>query len=153
MNDFNKFFVLVLFFLIPQMNAQVLKKYRFEEVEQLVGQDARPIVIFFYTDWCSYCKMMQRTTFRDKEIINLLNTSYYFLEVNGEGKEDIFHLQKIFKYIPSGINTGTHEMVDYYLKGIPKAYPSLLLLNVKFEKKALKQSYMNPSDFMGFLSH
>ena len=153
MNDFNKFFVLVLFFLIPQMNAQVLKKYRFEEVEQLVGQDARPIVIFFYTDWCSYCKMMQRTTFRDKEIINLLNTSYYFIEVNAEGKEAIFHLQKTFKYIPSGINTGTHEIVDYYLKGIPKAYPSLLLLNVKFEKKALKQSYMNPSDFRDFLSH
>lgn len=153
MNDFNKFFVLVLFFLIPQMNAQVLKKYRFEEVEQLVGQDARPIVIFFYTDWCVYCKMMQRTTFRDKGIINLLNTFYYFIEVNGEDKADIIHLQKTFKYIPSGINTGIHEIADYYLKGVSKAYPSLLLLNVKFEKKALKQSYMNPSDFRDFLSH
>lgn len=153
MNNFNKFFVLVLFFFIPQMNAQILKKYRFDEVEQLVGQDARPIVIFFYTDWCSYCKMMQRTTFRDKEIINLLNTSYYFIEINGEDKAAVFHLQKTFKYVPSGINTGSHEIVNYYLKGHPKAYPSLVILNAKFDRKTVRQSYLNSSDFRRFLSH
>jgi len=147
----NKFFLLVFFFSL-QVNAQVLKKYRFDEVEQLVEREARPIVVFFYTDWCRYCKMMEQTTFKDKEIISVLNQKFYFIAMNAEDKKEVQHFQKTFRAVPTANGNGTHEIVEYYLRGSQKAYPSILVLNPKFERKILLQTYMNSTDFKRFLT-
>ena len=113
---------------------EVLNIFTFEEVEELHQQTPKPILIFLYTDWCKVCFGMKKTTFKNTEVIKLLNDNFYFVKLNAEEKKDITFLGKIFTYKPTGTNTGMHELAAE-LGTIKKTiiYPTTIILNTVFE--------------------
>ena len=113
---------------------EVLNIFTFEEVEELQQQTPKPILIFLYTDWCKICFGMKKTTFKDQEVIKLLNDNFYFVKLNAEEKKEITFLGKMFTYKPTGINTGMHELAAE-LGTIKKTiiYPTTIILNTVFE--------------------
>lgn len=113
---------------------EVLNIFTFEEVEELHQQTPKPILIFLYTDWCKICFGMKKTTFKDQEVIKLLNNNFYFIKLNAEEKKEITFLGKMFTYKPTGANTGMHELAAE-LGTIKKTirYPTTIILNTVFE--------------------
>ncbi|MDA9087337.1 thioredoxin family protein [Polaribacter sp.] len=113
---------------------EVLNIFTFEEVEELHQQIPKPILVFLYTDWCKICFGMKKTTFKDQEVIKLLNDNFYFVKLNAEEKKEITFLGKMFTYKPTGINTGMHELAAE-LGTIKKRirYPTTIILNTVFE--------------------
>jgi thioredoxin-related protein len=113
---------------------EVLNIFTFEEVEELHQQTPKPILIFLYTDWCKICFGMKKTTFKDQEVIKLLNNNFYFIKLNAEEKKEITFLGKMFTYKPTGANTGMHELAAE-LVTIKKTirYPTTIILNTVFE--------------------
>jgi thioredoxin-related protein len=113
---------------------QVLNIFTFEEVEKLHQQKPKPILVFLYTDWCKICFGMKKTTFQNKEVIQLLNDAFYLIYLNGEEKNDILFLGNTYTYKPTGTTTGIHELANEL--GIIKnriAYPTTIILNTAFE--------------------
>jgi thioredoxin-related protein len=123
---------------------EVLNIFTFEEVEMLQQQKPKPILVFTYTDWCKICFGMKKTTFKNEEVIRLLNEKFYLIYLNGEEKKDIAFLGKIFKYKPTGANTGTHELASE-LGTVKKkiAYPTTIILNTAFEIDAQLVGFYN----------
>lgn len=117
-----------------QTEKATLKIVTFSEVEELHQQNPKPIVVFIYTDWCKFCHGMKITTFKNKEVIQLLNDKFYFINLNGEERTAITFLGKTFVYKPTGTNTGTHKLTKELAskKGIIR-YPTTVVLNSKFE--------------------
>jgi len=113
---------------------EVLNIFTFEEVEELHQQIPKPILVFLYTDWCKICFGMKKTTFKDQEVIKLLNDNFYFVKLNAEEKKEITFLGKMFTYKPTGTNTGMHELAAE-LVTIKKTirYPTTIILNTVFE--------------------
>lgn len=104
--------ILLLFFLfcaIPSAFAQ-LKTHTFQEAEQLAIKNPKPIVVFIHTAWCTYCKMMENSTFKNKKIIATLNDNYYFVPFDAETTEAINFNKHTFKFQPTGTKTGIHEL-------------------------------------------
>ncbi|HCC30278.1 MAG TPA: protein-disulfide isomerase, partial [Marinilabiliales bacterium] len=61
-----KFLVLLfisLFVFLVQNMAQEVKWYTFQEAVALNAKAPRKIMIDVYTDWCSWCKVMDKETF------------------------------------------------------------------------------------------
>ncbi len=144
--------LLVLFFIFSvQSYSQQLQTYSFEQVEQLVEENPRPILLYFYTDWCQYCKMLQKTTFKDKKVIEKLNNYYYVIFFNGETKVDVKHQNKKFSYVPKGIKSGYHEVVYFYLKNRQEIYPTILFLDNDFKELAFLQSYLSAQNLLKIL--
>ena len=112
---------------------EVLNIFTFEEVEELHQQTPKPILIFLYTDWCKICFGMKKTTFKDQEVIKLLNNNFYFIKLNAEEKQDITFLGRTFMYKPSG-NSGTHELAKElaFING-KISYPTTTILNINLE--------------------
>ena len=105
---------LILFFFFwasPNSFAQ-LKSYSFEEAEKLEQQQPKPIFVFVHTSWCKYCKMMENSTFKNPEVVQLLNDNFYFVSLNAESKEPIVIKDRTFTYKPKGKNTGIHELAE-----------------------------------------
>ena len=149
--------ILLLFFLVclslnGQSNKEELKTYTFSEVEKLQLQNKKPILIFTYTDWCKICFGMKKNTFKNNNVINILNEHFYFIKLNVEEKKDIHFLGNKFVYKPSGTKTGTHELA-IALASINKkiSYPTTIILDKKFRIEIQIDSYINSETLIKLL--
>lgn len=59
--------------------------------EALAAQKKEPKKIFMdaYTDWCGPCKLMDKKTFHNKDLVNYVNEHFYAVKFNAEGSEEI----------------------------------------------------------------
>ncbi len=106
---------------------QQVKWYTIEEVQELVKNEPRKIYIDMYTDWCGWCKVMDKKTFTDESIANHLNTSFYAVKFDAEGKENITFRDQTFKFIPQG-SRGYHELAAALMQG-NMSYPTSVFLD------------------------
>ena len=148
----NLFYITVIFFwVIPSGFAQ-LKIHSFEEAEQLAIKDPKPFVVFTHTSWCKFCKMMKNSTFKNYEIIRNLNTDYYFILLDAESKEDIFFNNHTFKFKPTGLNTGIHELATALATvNNQVSYPTITILDAKKDILFQKQSYLKAKELIRIL--
>ena len=62
--------------------------------EALAAQKTTPkkIIMDVYTTWCGPCKLLDRNTFGDKNVVEYINKNYYAVKFNAEGTEEITYL-------------------------------------------------------------
>ncbi|OCB75398.1 thioredoxin family protein [Flavobacterium crassostreae] len=87
-----------------------LKTHTFQEAAQLAEQNPKPMVVFIHTSWCKYCKIMDNSTFKNKEVIAVLNANFYFISLDAQTKESITFNKHTFRFQPTGTKTGMHEL-------------------------------------------
>ena len=145
------YIVLIFFWAIPSGFAQ-LKTQSFEEAEKLCKENPKPFVVFVHTSWCNYCKMMENSTFKNPEIIQLLNTDFYFISLDAESKEDIHFNNQVFQFKPKGQNTGIHELAtELATIDSQVVYPTVTVLNPDFSIVFQKHSFLNAKELLGVL--
>ena len=143
-----KLLVFIFFFGITSSGFCQLKNRTFEEIEGLQQIQKRKIIVFIHTDWCQYCQRMKSTTFKNQEIIQKLNSNFYFIDFNAGEKRDITFNNQTFKYQPTGNNVGVHELaLQLGTMNNQIVYPVLCVLNEKNEIILQYNSYLGPSDF------
>jgi thioredoxin-related protein len=151
--DLHRTILISIFLLTLQQGYAQLKTYQFEQLDSLQKKEARPVVVFIHTDWCKYCAAMQNTTLQDKEVISTLNERFYFIYLNAEEKRNITMLGNIFKYKPTGNNTGIHELAEQLARTKEKvSYPTLCFLNSNYEITFKHPQFMNAPDLLIVLS-
>ncbi len=57
----------------------------------LEAQKSNPkkIIMDVYTNWCGPCKLMDKNTFGNKDVIRFINDNYYAVKFNAEGTQEI----------------------------------------------------------------
>ncbi|AYO57398.1 thioredoxin [Chryseobacterium sp. 6424] len=125
---------LLAFFIVPLWHAAQLKELSVNELETVQKHNPRNTVLFIHTSWCQYCKAMMKTTFRNKEVVKLLNEHFHFIPFNAEERKDVVFRGKTYRFQPSGRNTGVHELAQSFLEDkTPASYPHLFILNPAHE--------------------
>ena len=56
-------FILLTISILPAQDA--VKWYTIEEADALMKTDPKPIFVDAYTDWCGWCKRLDKDTFSD----------------------------------------------------------------------------------------
>lgn len=87
-------------------------------------QEPRKIMMDVYTTWCGPCKLMDKNTFSNPDVIAFINENFYPVKFNGEGTEEINY--DGFKYTNPNYQPGrkgrnaTHFFADALsLSGYP----------------------------------
>ncbi|MDA0196232.1 MAG: DUF255 domain-containing protein [Bacteroidetes bacterium] len=83
----NFFLFYVLFFsgvLAPEKDTEAINWVSITEVEQLIKDNPRNVFIDIYANWCGWCKVMDRTTFKDAKVISYVNENYYAVRIDAE---------------------------------------------------------------------
>lgn len=142
---------MISFWTIPSSFAQ-LKTYTFEEAEKLSKENPKPIVVFIHTSWCNYCKMMENSTFKNPEIITVLNTDFYFIRLDAESKNEIHFNNHKFQFIPNGNNTGIHELATALATiNSQLIYPTTTILASDYSILFQKHSFINAEELQVIL--
>jgi len=143
-----KLLLLIIFFAFTSTGFCQLKTRSFEEADRLQHIQKKKIIVFIHTDWCQFCQRMKQTTFKNQEIIEKLNSDFYFIDLNAEEKRDIVFNNQTFKYKPSGNNVGVHELaLQLGTMSNQIVYPVLCVLNEKREIILQYNNYLNSKDF------
>ena len=120
-----------------------VKWYDLDQAFELKKKAARPILIVVYTDRCSWCNFMMKTTFTNKGIADYLNENFYPVRFNAESMDTIEFQGK--KYFNRKIGRRpTHDFVSILLEG-KLSYPSIVYFNLNGEKMVVP-GYMEPKD-------
>jgi len=72
--------------------------YSYEEGQKKARQDSRQLAAFFETTWCKFCKIMEKNTLTDPRIIELLNTKFVAVKVDGDKRRDLANDFKVRGY-------------------------------------------------------
>jgi thioredoxin-related protein len=145
-------YILLIFFWAIQSGFAQLKTHTFEEAEKLSKENPKPFVVFVHTSWCNYCKMMENSTFKNAEIIGLLNSAFYFISFDAETKKEIHFNNNTFQFIPKGQNTGIHELATA-LATIDSqvVYPTVTILQTDFSIIFQKHSFLSGKELLVIL--
>lgn len=96
--------------LVPCFYLSQMKTGTFSELEALQKESPKPMVIHLYTDWCAVCKIESYHLNKDKELVNLMNDHFYFVNFEAEKTKEKIHFQhQEFEYLQNG-NSGIHEL-------------------------------------------
>ncbi len=120
--------ILFLLFSSFQINSpkEKLQWLTLEEAEQKLAMEPRPLLIDLYTDWCGWCKVMDRKTYSSQDLIQYLNQKFYVVKLNAESKKDITWKGKTYSFNPA---YKTNDIAIAFTKG-ELAYPSTVILPV-----------------------
>ena len=102
--------------------------------------------IDFYTDWCGWCKRMDKTTFTDPAVVKYINENFHPIKFNAEQKEDIVFQGRTFKWRAGGRN-GVHTL-SYELLNGRLGYPSYVYLTPDFERILISPGYKPAPDLI-----
>lgn len=152
MKNFVQKIMLTIVLFLPLLAFSQLKTYSFTQLDSLQKNEVKNIVVFIHTDWCRYCQSMKFTTFKEKNVIQILNEKFWFADLNAEEKQDIHFNGYIFKYKPTGNNTGIHELAEQ-LGTVNKkiSYPTLCILNANYEIIFQYDQFLSSFDLLNLL--
>ena len=114
-----------------------------EEAQAKNQQAPRKFIVDVYTQWCGWCKKMDKTTFEDPNISAYINKKYYPIKFDAETKSDINFRDKVYKYARYG-NTGYNQLAEEIMFG-NFSFPTLVFLDEKLNVIQPIPSYQDPN--------
>ncbi len=150
-----KKYLLIVLVLIGISNVNAQEKINWISMnEALTAQKKNPkkIIMDVYTKWCGPCKLMDKKTFSNNEVIKFINKNYYAVKFDAEGTEEVNYQD--FTYTNPNYQEGrkgrnSQHLLAHALK--VTGYPSLVFFKEDGELIQTVVGYKTPEQLEIYL--
>ncbi len=110
---------------------------KFEEAIEANSKDPKMLLVDVYTNWCGWCKKMDKETFTDPKVIEHVNANFYAVKLNAENTE------RSFEFMGK-----TYNEAQMAAAMRVRSYPNFVLIEPKLQNIAQLPGYRNPEAFL-----
>ncbi len=121
----------------------------FEEALDRSVEEPKKIFLDIYTDWCGWCKKMDKSTFTDPGVIDYLNKHFYAVKLDAETKDTITYKAKDYTFVPA---YKSNEVAAYLLNG-QMGYPTSVYLDEKSDPISAVPGYYTAEQLLPILKY
>ena len=121
------FFIAFTFVHDKVMAQNQIKWLTWQEALDKSKIEKKKIFVDVYTDWCGWCKKMDKSTFSEDQIARYVNANYYAVKFDAEMKTPVNINGREYGFTIVG-NKVYHELAIELLQG-KMSYPSILFLD------------------------
>ena len=123
------------------------------EALELQKKNPKKIMIDVYTNWCGPCKMLDKNTFQNKDVVEYVNNHFYAVKFNAEGNSEITYRDRTFtnpNYDPEKANrrNSPHEFSRYMQIA---AFPTIVFLDEEANYITPVRGYQAPQQLELYL--
>ena len=152
-NNLGKLFFIFFVLFNSFVFSQEINWMSLKDVAEAQKTNPKNVLIDVYTNWCGPCKLMDKNTFSNSDIIRIINKNYYAVKFNAEGNETVKFMNKVFTN-PNFDSTKTqrrnssHQFTQFL--GV-NAYPSTLFFDSEMNYLTPVRGYLNPKQIEIYL--
>lgn len=107
-----------------------------DEVQVAMKKEPRKVWVDVYTDWCGWCKVMDKKTFSNPDLIKYMNEHFYAVKFNAERTQDI-----MFQGTKYGMEGKNNSLAVKLMNG-QLSYPTIVIMN---------ENFLNPEPIPGYM--
>ncbi len=133
----------------PEVEGGV-KWLTFEEAVVLHKENPKKLLIDLYTDWCGWCKVMDRETYSNEKLSAYINENFYPVKFNAEQRESVVFDGHTFKFIPQG-RRGVHELAAALTRN-QLSYPTTVFMDEELRIIQPIAGYLKPKQMEPILN-
>lgn len=127
---FLTFFIVLCFSKASLAQKESINWVKVEDLQVLIKQNPKPILIDLYTNWCFYCKVLDAKTWKNRDVIRALNQYFHCVKFDAESKKTISFNKEKYNYLETGI----HELaLALSSKQTALSFPTLVFLDKNYE--------------------
>ncbi|MFY0672359.1 MAG: DUF255 domain-containing protein [Bacteroidia bacterium] len=119
-----------------------LEWYDWNEGYALAKKNNKIILVDAYTDWCGWCKKMDKDTYAKQNVISYINKHFVPIKFNPELKQ---------KYNIGENEIKPRELLGSLSGGQNVGYPTTFFLSLEKNQVQMESGYKNAEQFMRIL--
>ncbi len=122
----------------PVDDAKEIRWMNIDDVQVAMKQQPRKVFVDVYTDWCGWCKVMDKKTFSNPDVIKYINKNFYAVKLNAEQKDPIRFNGSMYSFKEE---SRANEFAVNLLRG-QMSYPTSVIM---------EENFQNPQPIPGYL--
>ncbi len=120
-----------------------------DELKQSMKSAPKPALIDLYTNWCYWCKVMDKKTYANRKVIAYINDHFYPVKLDAETRENIEWKNKSYTY---NENFKINDFTMYVTSGQP-GFPTTVIFTDEYSEPVSIQGFLEPKEMEPILKY
>ena len=119
------------------------------EMHLQMANEVRPVLIDLYTNWCYWCKVMDKKTYNNEKVIQYISEHFYPVKLNAESKDTVYWKGKSYSY---NYNYKINDFALYATSG-QVGFPATIIVPDEHSEPISIPGFLEPKEIEPILKY